>query len=295
MSEDWARFHFHRGPSFMCSERSFREARYIVFGVPFDATASYRPGSRFAPRELRLASEYLELPGAEAIPLADLGDLPLTSSVDAMLRRVGEVVERIIAEGRVPIALGGEHTLTLASVPKLGSGTALIVFDAHLDMRDEYMDTRINHTTWLRRLLELGEVDSVIVIGARAYLAEEVECAERFGVKMITSAEIFQDFERAVVKVKRLTSEVGGVYLSLDLDVLDPGYAPGVGNPEPWGIAPQHLFELVGAVSGVGVRGIDVVEVNPLFDNGSTAANAVYAIYRSLLSAPTTPSSSTSR
>jgi len=291
MSEDWIRFHFYKGPSFIGSEKSFQEADYVAFGVPFDATASYRPGSRFAPLELRVMSEYLELPGEESILLADLGDLPLTNSVEAMLKRVGEVVEKIISEEKVPIALGGEHTLTLASASKFRSGVALVIFDAHLDLRDEYMDTRINHTTWLRRFLESSGAEKVVVIGARAYTKEEVECAEKFEMKIITSAEVLQDFEKAVVEVRRLTSDVDGVYLSLDLDVLDPGYAPGVSNPEPGGIAPSHFFELIKAVSRAGVRGVDVVEVNPLFDNGQAAANAVYAVYYSLLASSTTSSS----
>jgi len=291
MSEDWIRFHFYKGPSFIGSEKSFQEADYVAFGVPFDATASYRPGSRFAPLELRVMSEYLELPGEESILLADLGDLPLTNSVEAMLKRVGEVVEKIVSEEKVPIALGGEHTLTLASASKFRSGVALVIFDAHLDLRDEYMDTRINHTTWLRRFLESSGAEKVVIIGARAYTKEEVECAEKFEMKIITSAEVLQDFEKAVVEVRRLTSDVDGIYLSLDLDVLDPGYAPGVSNPEPGGIAPSHFFELIKAVSRAGVRGVDVVEVNPLFDNGQAAANAVYAVYYSLLASSTTSSS----
>jgi len=291
MSGDWIKFHFYKGPSFIGSERAFKEADYVAFGVPFDATASYRPGSRFAPFELRLMSEYLELPGEDSIRLADLGDLPLTNSVEAMLRRVGEVVERIFSEGKVPIALGGEHTLTLASASKLKSDTALVIFDAHLDLRDEYMDTRVNHTTWLRRLLENKDIEKVIVIGARAYISEEAECAEKFDVRVVTSSDILQNFEKTVMEVRRFVSDVDGVYLSFDLDVLDPGYAPGVSNPEPGGITPMHFFELTKVISRIGVKGVDVVEVNPLFDNGQAAANAVYAVYYALLASPTTSSS----
>ena len=290
MSEDWMRFLFYKRSAFMGSEKSFDEAAYIVFGVPFDATASYRPGARFAPTEIRAISEYLELPEEESIKLADLGDLPLTNSVEIMLRRVQEASSKIIAAEKIPVILGGEHTLTLASASEIGENVGLVVFDAHLDLRNEYMDTLLNHTTWLRRLLEKRKIAKVIVVGARAYVKEEQEYAKENGVQIISSLEISYDLKASVEKLSDLVSGVDGVYLSIDLDVLDPGYAPGVSNPEPQGISPLSFFELIKTFSKIGLRGLDVVEVNPLFDQGQTAANAVYAIYHALLTSSTTSS-----
>lgn len=290
MPESWIEFLFRRGPLFIGSEKRFDEADYAAFGVPFDATSSHRPGSRFAPLELRLMSEYLELPEEYRISLCDLGDLHPTGSVEFMLRRVGEAVERIAERGKVPVILGGEHTISLGSVPRLREVKWLIVFDAHLDMRDELMDTKLNHSTWLRRLLEESEVEKTILVGARAYVDEEEEFAEKHDVEIISSTEIFFDFKASARRLKALTSSASNVYLSIDLDVLDPAYAPGVSNPEPGGISPIHLYELVKICSRAGLRGLDLVEVNPLFDNGLAAANAVYAAYHALLTSSTTSS-----
>ena len=233
MSEDWIKFYFYKGPSFIGSEKNFDEAVYAAFGVPFDATASYRPGARFAPLELRFMSENLELPEENKISLVDLGDLSPTNSVEVMLKRVGVVVEEIVEAGKIPIAMGGEHTLTLASASKFEKDMVLVVFDAHLDMRDEYMDTKVNHTTWLRRLIESDSVSGVIVLGARAFIEEERRFAEENGVKIVTSFDIELDFKKSAETISKLVSDAAGVYLSIDLDVLDPGYAPGVSNPEP--------------------------------------------------------------
>ncbi|MDW8021446.1 MAG: agmatinase [Nitrososphaerota archaeon] len=290
MSGDWINFYFYKGPSFIGAAKSFEEAVYIAFGVPFDATASCRPGSRFAPLSLRMMSENLEIPEEELIKLIDLGDLPPTNSVEVMLRRVGAVVEEIMARGKVPVILGGEHTLTLASGLKVPKDVTLVIFDAHLDLRDEYMDTRVNHTTWLRRLNEEKRDLRTFVIGARAYLREELEYARENGIEIVTSREINENFHEIYERVSKIISGPEKVYLSIDVDVLDPGYAPGVGNPEPWGISPAHLFRLIKLVSGGELVGVDVVEVNPLFDNGESAANAVYAIYEALSASSTTSS-----
>ena len=288
MAGDWRSFYFHRGPLFVGSEKSFEEAVYAAFGAPFDGTSSYRPGSRFAPTQLRIVSEYLELPRESLISLCDLGDLPPTNSVEAMLRRVGEAVEKIREADKIPVILGGEHTVTLASASSMKGVDSLIIFDAHLDLRSEFMDTRVNHTTWLRRLLERKDFRRVIVIGARAYVDEEEEFAEEKGVDVVSSREAFFNFGQSIRKVESLINDAEEVYLSIDIDVLDPGCAPGVGNPEPGGLSPIQLFTLIELVSErLELRGIDVVEVNPLFDNGLAAANAVYAVYRALLASAT--------
>jgi agmatinase len=159
-------------------------------------------------------------------------------------------------------------------------------------MRDEFMDTRINHTTWLRRLLEEEKIKPVIVIGARAYVEEELGAADDMGVQLITSSEILLDFKGAMRRLETLTSGLKNIYLSIDADVLDPGYAPGISNPEPGGIAPIHLYELIKFVAVRGLAALDIVEVNPLFDNGLAAASAVYAAYYAMLSSTTSFSAS---
>ncbi len=290
MGKDWADFLFRRRPSFIGSDKSFEEAAYAVFGAPFDGTASYRPGSRFAPLALRIASEYLELPEEHKISVCDLGDLHPTSSIEVMLKRVGEAVKRISESDKVPVILGGEHTITLASASKLEKLGGLVIFDAHLDLRAEFMDTKVNHTTWLRRLIENNNVGRVIIVGARAYTEEEKMFARKNEIQLISSLEIYLNFKASVKKLEALTSDLNNLYLSIDLDVLDPAYAPGVSNPEPGGISSTQLYELVKLVSRRTLTGLDLVEVNPLFDNGSAVAAAVYAAYHALLASLTTSS-----
>lgn len=292
MGGNWIEFLFYKGPSFVGTDTSFEDADYVVFGVPFDATASFRPGSRFAPLSLRIMSEYLELPAERSIRICDLGDLHLTVSIDVMLRRVGEAVENIVEAGKIPVILGGEHTLTLGSASRLEKLGGLIIFDAHLDLRNEFMDTKINHTTWLRRLLEEKKIEPVIVVGARAYSEEELGAADDMGIHLITSSEILLDFKGAMKKLDALTTGMKNIYLSIDVDVLDPGYAPGASNPEPGGVSPIHLYELIKLVAARGLAALDIVEVNPLFDNGSAAACAVYAAYYAMLSSTTSFSAS---
>lgn len=267
----------------MSSERSYEESKFILFGVPFDATASFRPGARFAPMEIRRASENIEFSGLSGVRLADIGDLTPTNSVTWMLKRVSRIVGEILSDGKIPIILGGEHTLTLASAIKTcKSREGLVVLDAHLDLRDEFMDTRLNHTTWLRRLLERRGDLKVMVIGARKSSSNLIEYAKEKGVKIILADQLIKEYARSIKALKDYVSTLNEVYLSIDMDVLDPAYAPGVSNPEPCGLSPAMVKEVVEEICSIRLKGLDVVEVNPLFDSGQTSCYAAYLIYTAL-------------
>ena len=267
----------------MSSERSYEESEFILFGVPFDATVSFRPGARFAPMEIRRASENIEFSSLSGIRLADVGDLSLTNSVTWMLKRVSRIVGEILSDGKTPIILGGEHTLTLASALKVCKrGGGLIVLDAHLDLRDEFMDTRLNHTTWLRRLLERFEDLKMMIIGVREASSDLTDYAEKKGIKILKANRIMKEYVGSIKAVKDYVSTLNEVYLSIDMDVLDPAYAPGVSNPEPCGLSPTMVREIVEEICSVKLGGLDVVEVNPLFDFGQTSCYAAYFIYTAL-------------
>ena len=267
----------------MGSERSYEESEFILFGVPFDATVSFRPGARFAPMEIRRASENIEFSSLSGIRLADVGDLALTSSVTWMLKRVSRIVGEILSDGKTPIILGGEHTLTLASALKVCKrGGGLIVLDAHLDLRDEFMDTRLNHTTWLRRLLERFEDLKMMIIGVREASSDLNDYAEKKRIKILKANRIMKEYVSSIKAVKDYVSTLNEVYLSIDMDVLDPAYAPGVSNPEPCGLSPAMVREIVEEICSIKLRGLDVVEVNPLFDFGQTSCYAAYFIYTAL-------------
>ena len=283
MKNDWIELYLCKKPSFMGSERSYEESEFILFGVPFDATVSFRPGARFAPMEIRRASENIEFSSLSGIRLADVGDLGLTSSVTWMLKRVSRIVGEILSDGKTPIILGGEHTLTLASALKVCKrGGGLIVLDAHLDLRDEFMDTRLNHTTWLRRLLERFEDLKMMIIGVREASSDLNDYAEKKRIKILKANRIMKEYVGSIKAVKDYVSTLNEVYLSIDMDVLDPAYAPGVSNPEPCGLSPTMVREIVEEICSIKLGGLDVVEVNPLFDFGQTSCYAAYFIYTAL-------------
>ena len=265
-----------------CSEKSFEDSKYVAFGVPFDLTSTFRPGSRYGPEAIRRYSSNIEINSVmfdfnvDDVKIHDLGDIAFSYKLSKMLRRTYTVCRRIISSNKIPIMLGGEHTFTLASVLaacKEKRNLALVVFDAHLDLRDEYMDLRVGHATYLRRLLEKRGDLNVVVLGVSGYSEEEVREARRRGVVYYTSRQIMENPD--LIR-RRLSTAIGGrpIYISIDIDVLDPSYAPGVGNPEPLGITPHHLLELLYSICSPAVAGIDIMEVSPINDQGLSAAYA---------------------
>jgi len=267
---------------------SFKECHYALFGVPFDATSTWRRGSRYGPMELRRVSTAVEtysmrfgMP-VEEVPLCDLGDLKNLDNVKEMVKAVLTVCSRLKEAGKVPVAIGGEHTLTLGTVSAL-KPDAVVYMDAHLDLRDEYMGIRLSHTTFMRRLAESMKIDFVAV-GTRAVCKEELEYAFKRGVKIISSADIRKiGVQKASKELRESLSEVDSLYISVDLDVLDPAYAPAVGNPEACGLETWIVLELLSSILDDRVVGLDLCEYAPPYDNNSTAAQALKILSESLI------------
>ncbi|MEM0325912.1 MAG: agmatinase [Desulfurococcaceae archaeon] len=240
-----------------------------VVGVPLDATSTYRPGSRFAPARIREASCNLELysllaeRSLEDIGYRDYGDLNIPpGDVERSLELVDYAVRSISREHeQLLVVLGGEHLVTYPTVLALKNKIdTLIVFDAHLDMRSEYLGSMLNHATFLRKLVEEGF--KVVHIGSRAYSRDELEFAKNSKVELYN-----------VLKVKKGDLDLGNlgrVYISIDLDVLDPSVAPGVSNPEPLGLSLEEFAKaLIKVLSKTeNLVAVDLVEVNPLVDHG---------------------------
>lgn len=246
-------------------------AEVILFGAPFDGTQSYRPGARDGPSAVRMALPNIEFYSLdrdlEDLPIADIGDLDLTLDMDSFLKRVEGTVQEIRSMDKVPAVIGGEHTLTLASYRQF-CGAKLVVLDAHLDLRDELYGLKISHCTFLRRLLEgCGSVD-IIHIGGRAAVKEEWEYAKDKGLELY-SVYGLGDASR---RLKQLAESDENLYVSLDLDVLDPAFAPGVSTPEPGGITSRELFALLSKLEGVRLMGFDVVELTPRLDSSGITA-----------------------
>ena len=257
------------------------DASCIVFGVPFDATHSYRPGCRFGPDAIRSAFNNIEVfhpdlgIDLEVVPLQDMGNTPHTASAQHMVDVTRRVTTELLGR-RLPVfVLGGEHLLTYGTYMAFPKNVGYVVFDAHYDLRDEYGDVSLNHATYLRRIAEERGHDSIMHVGARAFAAEELAFLGDSGIETISDADIRSG--AGARRLREFASSYDAVYASFDLDVLDPGFAPGVGNPEAEGLAPREVFDMVRDVvlsDDVSIAGADIVEMNPAYDTGATAALA---------------------
>lgn len=245
------------------------DADYALVGAPLDATTSFQPGTRFGPREIRHAAggfeDFDRHTGRSFSGLAvhDHGDVRPRADVDEYLEYLRGTLADYAAEGTVPLVVGGEHTVSLAAVRALEPDVA-VVLDAHLDLRETYAGAETSHATVTRRLL--STVDEVVVLGARAGSQEGWERAEADDVTAVEPGEV------AAWAAGPAADLTGEVYLSVDVDAADPGYAPGTGTPEPFGLEPATVRDAVRAVAPRAV-GFDVVEVNDR-DDGQAATLA---------------------
>ncbi|MBD3204836.1 agmatinase, partial [Candidatus Bathyarchaeota archaeon] len=258
---------------------------YKVFSAPLDITTSYRRGTRFGPASIRRESSYMETFSHRTnldwddLKLADIGEVECPD-IETALNSIEKTVESIDA---LPIMLGGEHTVTLGALRALKPDLVL-VFDAHLDLRDELFGERFCHATFLRRAYEeLGF--SALIIGARALSREEVDFADKKEDLRWVSAKTVMEEKKAIInQVIGEIEKVNSFYLSVDMDALDPAYSPGVGNPYPEGLSTACLMDIIKESVNEKLVGLDIVEVYPGYDNGTTASTAAYIILETLYS-----------
>lgn len=249
-----------------------------VFGIPFDSTHSYKPGCRFGPDVIRDAFNNIEIfhpdlgVDLESVNIKDLGNTRHTVVVDEMIDMVRKITTELVQKNRQLFILGGEHSITYGTYTSFPKDTGYIVFDAHYDLRNEYADVRISHAAYLRRIVEERGADNILHVGARAFVKEELEFLKENNIKVVTDKQIREG--KGPSMVKDHVSTFDKVYSSFDLDVLDPAYAPGVGNPEGVGITSRELFDMIYAMKDTRLTGIDIVELNPNYDNGATASIA---------------------
>jgi len=269
--------------------KTFEEADYVILGVPFDLTSTYRTGARFAPTAIREASLNIETYSfssgfdVEDLRLHDLGDLHVTSDIDETLKRLEQVMKELLKDGKTPALIGGEHTITLGATRAVGKGCAVISFDAHLDLRNEYMNLKTSHTTFMRRINEQVHPQKIVEVGTRAVCKEELDYAKKAGINYITVQQIRNDsVEKTIEKVEKLLTGIKQTYLSIDMDVLDPGFVPAVQNPEPNGLCTRMFYELLNGLCDRRVVAFDVVEVAPNYDNGVTAIQAAKVLFEVL-------------
>jgi agmatinase len=273
-------------------QKPFEKANYIIFGVPFDVTSTYRTGARFGPNAIRQASLNIETYSfrtgidVEDLRLHDLGDLHVSTDPKKTVDMLKLVVEDIASVGKMPVALGGEHTITLGIMKGLSAKaqkTALVSFDAHLDLRKEFLGLELSHTTFMRCINEEVKPAKIIEVGTRAVCKEELAYAKKSGIDFFTSQQIRKEGpEQITKKLREKLASYENVYLSVDMDVLDPAYAPAVQNPEPEGIETHTLIDILCALCSKRVIGFDVLEVAPNYDQGISAINAAKVIFEML-------------
>ena len=262
------------------------EARYVVLGVPYDQTSTFRSGSRFAPRAIRDASLNIETYSMrtgvdiEKVPIHDAGDLHVVDNLEETLGRLSRVTKDILSSQKVPVCIGGEHTIALGVVRSLPKSVGVVSFDAHGDLRDEYGGSRFSHATVLRRISEVVGTDGVFICGLRAICEEEMEFIQQHEIQKMSPWEIREiGLSKAAERVKAFTGNFDHVYLTVDSDALDPAFAPGVANPEFNGLTPHELVSLMSAVAGDRLIGFDLVEVCPNYDTGATAVAAARIMF----------------
>ena len=264
-----------RRPAFLAAHWPPEQARFVLVGVPMDHTTSFRPGTREAPARIRQVSEGLESysprwqTDLEEERVADAGDLPLPwGDVPGSLELVRRCVSDLAAEGRCVILLGGEHLLTLGALQALAPrypGLRVVQLDAHLDLRDEYLGQRLSHATVMRRAAELVGLERIAALGVRSGVQEEWLLRAR--TRPVGEGSLLE-------QVRRVLPWVQGqpFYLTVDIDVADPAFAPGTGTPEPGGVSAAELLEAVGLLAACGPVAMDVVEVCPPRDTSDVTA-----------------------
>jgi arginase len=258
--------------------------RPTLIGLPYDAGSSFLTGARLAPPVIRQAlhspsgnawSESLIDTSSPGV-LDDAGDLPLERDETAR-PAIEAAIRRLVAEGRTPIALGGDHSVTfpiLSALRPAWPTLSILHIDAHPDLYEEFEGQRFSHACPFARIMEQGLADSLTQVGIRALTGHQREQAERFGVEIIDM--------RAWTRGSRPVLH-GPLYVSIDLDALDPAFAPGVSHPEPGGLSMREVLDILQTMPGP-IAGADIVELNPSLDPMGLTARVAAKTVKELVS-----------
>jgi agmatinase len=255
---------------------------YGILGVPFDSTVTYQPGARFGPNALREASYNLEIYNIHLEksldhPLYDLGNLQVVHGNFLKTSKHLESTVKELSKLKItPITLGGEHTVSYSVTKALDISNATILhFDAHLDLRDTYQGEKYSHATVMRRIYDLNPKD-IIQIGIRSGSEDELKFSQEAGIEHYTASYVKDNLSN----IERIISSIEGlVYVTLDIDVLDPAYAPSVGTPSPGGLDLLELQKLIYCLQGKEIIGFDLVEVSSRCLGDITSVNAAQIVY----------------
>ena len=266
--------------TFLAADSPYDESPAVIIGCPLDNTATFRPGARFGPQAIRDVSWGLETYSPaldrdmEDLKICDVGDLMLPhGNVDGALEAIQSYVATIMGDGKFPILLGGEHLISLPvvrEVVKHHPSLVVIQLDAHADLLQEYEGAHLSHATVMRRIADLLGDKNICQLGIRSGTKEEIRSAKAAG----SFAEIDEALRRAAGRP---------IYLTVDLDILDPGVAPGVGTPEPGGLTFGEVISLISQMHPLHVVGFDIVELTPPYDPTQQSAMAAAKLTRELI------------
>lgn len=271
--------------TFLGCEADFDESRIVIFGAPFDSTTSYRPGTRFASRTMRAESygletysPYLDI-DLEDTKIFDSGDLELCfGDTELALSAIEERTDIIVKNGKIPLMIGGEHLVTLGAVRAVAKkypDLHIVHFDAHADLREEYLGARLSHASVIHRVWDIVGDGKIYQFGIRS--GERAEFA--WGKDHVTT-NLF-DFKTLDDVVEKLKGKP--VYFTLDLDVLDPSVFPGTGTPEAGGVSFNELREACMKVSKLDIVGMDINELSPMLDASGASTAVALKVMRELL------------
>lgn len=271
--------------TFIACESSYEEAQTVLFGAPYDSTTSYRPGTRFASRAIRSESFGLETyspyqdKDLEEIQVFDSGDLELSfGRVDLALADIKARTQNILADNKRPFMIGGEHLVTLPAVEatfEKHPDLQVIQFDAHTDLREAYLDAKLSHATVIRRIHDFLSDGKIHQFGIRSGERAEFQFAKEH-----TNLHKYNlDGLKETVAALKDTP----VYLTIDLDVFDPGVFPGTGTPEAGGIFFMEFVESLKLISQLNIVALDVNELSPTLDQSGASTALACKVVRELL------------
>lgn len=258
--------------------------KIVLFGCPFDSTSSYRVGSRFAPAAIRHSlneiEDYSPYLGGDLrdVSFSDAGDIGLANDTIEALSLIKEKTKKILKEDKIPFALGGEHLITLPVVRAISEkykNLKVLYLDAHCDLRDEYLGLRLSHATVARRLMDFISAGSFFQFGIRSGEREEFEFARKHKI-------IYGFSKRRLAEVLKKVGD-SPVYITVDLDIFNPGIFPGTGVPVPGGISFEEFIEFIKMLKKIRIAGLDVVELSPPCDPTESSSFLAGTVVRDML------------
>ena len=279
----------YSGNVFIKSHPNYDESQAVIYGMPMDWTVSYRPGSRFGPQRIREASIGLEEYSPyldrdlDEVKYFDVGDIPLPfGNPQKSIDYIEGFVRQLLQDGKIPVGMGGEHLVSwpvMKAVAEKHPDLAIIHMDAHTDLRESYEGEALSHSTPIRKIAEHIGPKNVYSFGIRSGMKEEFVWAKENGMH-ISKFEVLEP-------LKEILPTLAGrpVYVTIDIDVLDPAHAPGTGTVDCGGITSRELLASIHAIAGsdVNVVGFDLVEVAPIYDPSEQTVNTASKLIREML------------